>query len=76
MSVSIFPLILCVSLSSLPSRSNPLGRGWLGHLRRRLGRNRPPKVQLAASFEMKDLGDLHYFLGIEVIRTLEDILIS
>ena len=25
---------------------------------------------------MKDLGDLHYFLGIEVIRTPENILIS
>jgi hypothetical protein len=34
------------------------------------------KCQLAASFEMKDLGDLHYFLGIEVIRTAEDILMS
>ena len=30
------------------------------------------KLQLAASFNMKDLGDLHYFLGIEVIRTPED----
>ena len=29
------------------------------------------KSQLASSFDMKDLGDLHYFLGIEVIRTLE-----
>ena len=34
------------------------------------------KSQLAASFDMKDLGDLHYFLRIEVIRTLEGILIS
>ena len=25
---------------------------------------------------MKDLGDLHYFLGIEVIRTPDDILLS
>ena len=33
-------------------------------------------LQLAASFNMKDLGDLHYFLGIEVIRTPEGILIS
>ena len=32
--------------------------------------------QLAASFDMKDLGDLHYFLRIEVIRTPEGILIS
>ena len=34
------------------------------------------KSQLAALFDMKDLGDLHYFLGIEVFRTLEGILIS
>ena len=34
------------------------------------------KSQLAASFDMKDLGDLHYFLGTEVIRTPEGILIS
>ena len=34
------------------------------------------KLQLAASFDMKDLGDLHYFLEIEVIRTPEGILIS
>jgi hypothetical protein len=34
------------------------------------------KRELATSFDMKDLGDLHYFLGIEVIRTLEGILIS
>ena len=34
------------------------------------------KLQLAASFNMKDIGDLHYFLGIEVIRTPEGILIS
>ena len=34
------------------------------------------KLQLVASFDMKDLGDLHYFLGIEVIRTPEGILIS
>ena len=34
------------------------------------------KLQLAASFNMKDLGDLHYFLGIEMIRTPEGILIS
>ena len=34
------------------------------------------KFLLAASFEMKDLGDLHYFLGIEVIRTPKGILIS
>jgi hypothetical protein len=34
------------------------------------------KRELAALFDMKDLGDLHYFLGIEVIRTHEGILIS
>ena len=41
-----------------------------------LGEIRRVKSQLAASFDMKDLGDLHYFLGIEVIRTPESILIS
>ena len=34
------------------------------------------KLQLMASFDIKDLGDLYYFLGIEVIRTPEGILIS
>jgi hypothetical protein len=34
------------------------------------------KRELAASFNMKDLGDLHYFLGIEVICTPKGILIS
>ena len=34
------------------------------------------KSQLATSFEMKDMADLHYFLKIEVIRTTEGILIS
>jgi hypothetical protein len=34
------------------------------------------KRQLVESFKMKDLGDLHYFLGIEVIRTPEAILMS
>mgnify|MGYP000025790345 FL=1 len=34
------------------------------------------KSELAASFDMKDLGDRHYFLRIEVIRTPEGILIS
>ena len=30
-------------------------------------------LQLVTSFDMKDLGDLHYFLGIEAIRTPEGI---
>ena len=34
------------------------------------------KSQLVASFKMKDQGDLHYFLRIEVIHTLEGILIN
>ena len=34
------------------------------------------KSQLVASFDMKDLGDLHYFLEIEVICTPERMLIS
>ena len=34
------------------------------------------KFQLAASLDMKELGHLHYFLGIKVIRTPEDILMS
>ena len=34
------------------------------------------KSQLSATFEMKDLGDLHYFLRIEVICTPDNILIS
>ena len=34
------------------------------------------KFQMAASFDMKDLGDLHYFLRIEVIQTPEGILIN
>ena len=33
-------------------------------------------LQLATSFDMKDLGDLHYFLGIEMIRTPEGILVE
>ena len=34
------------------------------------------KSLLSDAFEMKDLGDLHYFLGIEVIRTPDGILLS
>ena len=34
------------------------------------------KSQLSDTFEIKDLGDLHYFLGIEVIRTPKGILLS
>ena len=33
------------------------------------------KSQLSDAFEMKDLGDLHYFLGIEVIQTPDGILL-
>ena len=41
-----------------------------------LGEINRVKLQLAASFDLKDLEDLHYFLEIEVIRTPEGILIS
>ena len=34
------------------------------------------KILLSGRFEMKDLNELHYFLGIEVIRTPVGILIS
>ena len=34
------------------------------------------KSQLVATFQMKDLGDLHYFIRIEVIQAPKDILIS
>ena len=34
------------------------------------------KGLLKQKFEMKDLGELRYFLGIEVIRTLESIWLS
>jgi hypothetical protein len=41
-----------------------------------LGEINRVKREVAVSFEMKDLGDLHYFLWMEVIRTPEGILIS
>ena len=34
------------------------------------------KSQLLDAFEMKNLGDLHYFLEIEVIHTPDDILLT
>ena len=34
------------------------------------------KSELSAAFEMKNLGDLHHFLGIEVIRIPDNILIN
>ena len=34
------------------------------------------KSLLSNKFEMKDLGELHYFLGIEVIRTLDGMLLT
>ena len=34
------------------------------------------KFEIGSSCEMNDLGDLHYFLGIKVIRTPKGILIS
>ena len=34
------------------------------------------KSQLSEAFEVKDLGDRHYFLGIEVIHTPNGILLS
>ena len=34
------------------------------------------KLLLSINFEMKDLGGLHYFLGIEVIRTLDGLLLT
>ena len=34
------------------------------------------KKLLSCLFEMKDMKELHYFLGIEVIRTLDSIMIS
>ena len=34
------------------------------------------KSQLSTTFEIMDLGGLHYFLGIEVIHTPDDILFT
>jgi Reverse transcriptase (RNA-dependent DNA polymerase) len=34
------------------------------------------KVSLAKEFEMKDLGELHYFLGIEVARSKKRVVLS
>ena len=34
------------------------------------------KSKLSHAFEMKDPGDLYYFLGIEVLHTPNDILLS
>jgi len=34
------------------------------------------KQQLSSRFQMKDLGDLRYFLGLEIIRTEQGIFVS
>ena len=34
------------------------------------------KRKLAAEFEMKDLGPMHYFLGLEVWQKLDEIILS
>lgn len=34
------------------------------------------KRKLAAEFEMKDLGEMHYFLGLEVWQNLGEIILS
>ena len=34
------------------------------------------KSQLSDAFEIKELGDFHYFLGTKVIHTPDDILLS
>ena len=34
------------------------------------------KMLLSGKFEMKDMNELHYFLGIEVIRTDDGIMLS